>query len=79
MLVLDGLGASQNVGQVLRTAYHLGRVWGSLKDTLSSIAVGRLRVWGSRVRVVGYGSRVRGRIEGAGFRASCEPRSPQPL
>eukprot|EP00439_Symbiodinium_sp_Y106_P038649 s3840_g4.t1 len=48
VLVLDGLGASQNVGQVLRTAYHLGvttvlvsrSVWNSLGGRACRVSMG---------------------------------------
>merc|ERR1719362_1258098 len=50
VLVLDGLGAAQNVGQVLRTAFHLGvtsvmasrAVWNSLGGRACRVSMGWL-------------------------------------
>ncbi|CAJ1354367.1 unnamed protein product [Effrenium voratum] len=50
VLVLDGLGAQQNIGQVLRTAYHLGvtsvlvsrPVWNSLGGRTCRVSMGWL-------------------------------------
>lgn len=49
-LVLDGLGAAQNIGQILRTAYHLGitsvvasrSVWNSLSGRCCRVSMGWL-------------------------------------